>query len=107
MQENDFAQASHSVRLLTAAMTHRKTNFRYSSTIFRAIILDPAVDRSCFWENRLNSKHYRFLNVHRTGDNAPHAIVGAASCLAALQILAIPPVSAAVCALPASPPHPL
>jgi len=71
------------------------------------MILDPAVDRLCFWKELMNSMRYHFLNDHRKGDDAPHARVGTAGCLAALQILAIPPVSTAVCALPVSPPHPL
>jgi len=47
------------------------------------MILDPAVDRLCFWKEFMDSKCCRFLKGHRKDDHAPHARVGAARRLAA------------------------
>jgi hypothetical protein len=54
-------------------------------------------------ESHMNIAFSGFDHVHLLGESATHPIRPPSGALAALQILAIPPGIAAVCALPAHP----
>jgi hypothetical protein len=54
-------------------------------------------------ESRVDINFSGFDNVHLLGDNATHSPAPRSPCHAALQILAIPPGIAVVCALPGTP----
>ncbi len=69
-----------------------------SVTSTSGVILDPAVDRLCTWNLLMKSTCCSPKRIHPKGERATHGIAGPAGRLALLQILAMPPGIAAVCA---------